>query len=86
MLMRHCHCTKFTKHCTNLRLLSKHVRGESKIRPGLEVTRDTFLGGLGCFEHVNETKLGDRIGLAFSQTIPIDELKQERVKVIPGKL
>ena len=47
------------------------------------MTRDSFLRELGCFEGVNESKLGDRIGLAFSQTTPIDILSKDNIKLVP---
>lgn len=66
-------------------MLSNHAKGDSKNWPDLEVTRDSFLLELGWFEEVSESKLGDRIGLAFSQTMPIDILREDKVKQIPGK-
>ena len=72
-------------NCTSAvsRLLSQLVKGTSKHYPDLEVTRDSFLRELGCFEGVNESKLGDRIGLAFSQTMPIDILSKDNIKLVP---
>lgn len=62
------------------------MSGMSRTWPDLDVSRESFLGGLGCFDCVNETKLGDRIGLAFSETMPVELLSKSHIKVIPGKL
>ena len=59
--------------------------GMSRAYPDLEVTRDSFLCGLGCFANVNMSKLGDRIGLAFSQTKPILRLSKDNIILIDGK-
>ena len=59
--------------------------GMSKGRPGLEIQRDQFLAGLGSLGDVKIQKLGDRIGLAFSQTTPIAELSEAQIIAIPGE-
>lgn len=66
--------------------MSSHTRGTSKGYPDLEVTRNSFLRELGCFANVNMSKLGDRIGLAFSQTEPILKLSKENIILIDGKI
>jgi len=51
--------------------------------PTLGMTRDDFLRSLGCFSDVQPAKTGDRIGLAFSQTAPIAELKPAQIIAMP---
>ena len=46
-------------------------------------SRENFLVSLGCFDNVTPTKLGDRIGLAFTQTIPIMHLSIDRILPVP---
>ena len=51
--------------------------------PTRSMTRDDFLRSLGCFSDVQPAKTGDRIGLAFSQTAPIAELKPTQIIAMP---
>lgn len=43
------------------------------------LSRENFLACLGRFDDVSPTKLGDRIGLAFTQTIPIAHLSIDNI-------
>ena len=68
------------------RLYSEHTLGMSSGQPDLEITRDSFLSSLGNLENIAPSKVGDRIGLAFSQTVPTVRLAGDQVVTMPGEL
>jgi len=49
----------------------------------IQLSREDFLKSLGCFDGVSKTKLGDRIGLAFTQTKPVDQISMDRIIAVP---
>ena len=53
------------------------------LSPTNNVSRNDYLGRLGSFGDVDVTKLGDRIGLAFTQTKPVIQLAKEQIIPIP---
>ena len=49
----------------------------------VSLSRSTLLESLGCLDNVADTKLGDRISLAFTQTTPIDEIPLDCIVAEP---
>ena len=68
------------------RLYSEHTLGMSSGQPEVEITRDSFLSSLGNLENIAPSKVGDRIGLAFSQTVPTVSLAEDQIVTMPGEL
>ena len=51
--------------------------------PTIHCTREQYLSRLGSFENVDESKLGDRISLAFTLTKPLVQLDIQQIVAIP---
>ena len=54
--------------------------------PGFAMTGEQLLASLGCFDDVKRTKVGDRIGLCFTQTVPVLELGLDQIVAVPERV
>lgn len=50
--------------------------------PTMQCSRESLLESIGSFGNVAKSKLGDRIGLAFTQTVPIAKLDVDQIEPI----